>query len=135
MRYVCLDVGERRIGVATADDEIGIAFPKEVIERRGNLAADVDRVMAACREHEVEAIVVGLPLNADGGETEQSRRIRDFVGHLALPIHFQNEAFTTQKAETAQIEAGVSRKKRTTSGDSVAASIILQEFLNETTPS
>ena len=134
MRYVALDIGERRVGVATGDSQVGIAFPQRTLDF-GSRGVDAETVAQAVRMHEAETIVIGLPLNTDGGETPHCQTIRQVAERLAeltgLEVMFRNEALTTVKAEGMMIEAGASRKRRAASGDSVAAVVLLQELLDE----
>jgi putative Holliday junction resolvase len=135
MRFVALDVGDRRIGLATGDAEFRIAFPNEVFQRGGDPLADARALAVVCREQGADEILVGVPLNANGAETEQSKRIREFARLLeeaaGIPVCFRNEAMTTLEAERIMTEAGATRRKRTAAGDSVAAGVLLQEHLDE----
>ncbi len=134
MRYVALDIGERRVGIATGDTDVGIAFPQHPMDF-GSRGLDAEALAAAVRGHEAEVLVVGLPLNAEGEETPQCepiRRVAERVSELTgLEIVFRNEALTTAKAEAMMIAAGASRKRRTAAGDSMAAVVLLQELLDE----
>ncbi len=134
MRYVALDIGERRVGIATGDTCVGIAFPQRALDF-GSHGVDPEALAEVVRTHEADAILVGLPLNADGGETPQCQPIRRAAESLAaltgLKIVFRNEALTTAKAEEFMVEAGASRKRRAASGDSIAAVVLLQELLDE----
>ncbi|GMV38250.1 MAG: hypothetical protein AMXMBFR61_27580 [Fimbriimonadales bacterium] len=134
MRYVALDIGERRVGIATGDTRVGIAFPQRALDF-GSRGVDPEVLAEVVQTHEADVLLVGLPLNADGGETPQCEPIRRIAERLAqltrLEVVFRNEALTTAKAEGMMIEAGASRKRRASSGDSVAAVVLLQELLDE----
>jgi len=136
MRFVALDVGDRRIGVAAGDSEFRTAFPKGVIERGRSANSDVARAVEACHAQEADQIIVGVPLATDGRETDRSLKIREFgerIGRASgLPVVYRNEALTTLKAEELMVAFNASRKTRAARGDAVAASVILQEFLDET---
>jgi len=131
MRFVALDIGDRKVGVATGDSEFRMAFPQPVFERTGDDVADARRLGKACVEHGAEELIVGLPLSQEGGETDQSSKIRAFAELLPFPSRYRNEAFTTSKAEALMTDAGASRKRRSETADSVAAGILLQEYLDE----
>lgn len=125
MRYLGIDYGARRIGLATADGETRIAVPRDIIQRNGDAEA-LAGVAAFIAREGVTDIVIGLPLGADGAETEQSRRTRAFAERVAaavrLPVYMHNETFTSRMAAHAG-----SDKKRI---DAAAAAIILQSYLD-----
>lgn len=133
MRYLGLDVGNKRIGVAVASTELRLATPLRVIERK-SVVADAACLNELVREYDADAVVVGLPHNADGTESEQERRTRTFVAelqmHMQLPIHFQDERFSTTMALAMQRERGVSEKQGRVRVDASAAAVILQEFMD-----
>lgn len=129
-----LDIGDARTGVAISD-ELGVAaHPLCTIQRKSRKA-----VLAELRElvavHNVERIVVGLPLQLDGETGTQAKKVKQFAERLAqqvnLPIVFWDESFTT--VEAAQILRGTKkrRKKRKQVIDQVAAVLILEGYLEE----
>lgn len=100
MRYLALDVGDRRIGLAVGDEEGGLARPLRTIERRG-LEADVDAIADVARREEVAALLIGLPLTLRGEEGHQATRVRRFAAaceRLGLPVELSDERFTTSEA-------------------------------------
>ncbi|HZJ48420.1 MAG TPA: Holliday junction resolvase RuvX [Acidimicrobiia bacterium] len=131
-RILGLDPGERRIGVALADLTGTIASPHSVIDRRSEDVADT--VRALCAEYDVDRIVVGLPTSLSGVEgpaVEAARVVGTIVAEATgLPVEFHDERFTTVTAEAALIEGGVRRAKRREVRDKVAASVILQSYLD-----
>lgn len=133
MRYLGLDVGNKRIGVAVASTELRLATPLRVIERK-SVAVDAARVQELVREYDADALVVGLPRNADGTESEQERRTQSYVAelrmHLSLPIVFQDERFSTTTVLAMQRARGVSEKQGRARVDAAAAAVILQEFMD-----
>ncbi|HEY2492795.1 MAG TPA: Holliday junction resolvase RuvX [Paenibacillus sp.] len=133
MRIMGLDYGDRRIGVAVSDAFGWTAQGLEVIERRRE-GAEFDRIAEIVREHEVSEIVVGLPKNMDGTVGFRGQICIDFADKLkellSLPIHLRDERLTTVSAEKTLIEADVSRKKRKKVVDMMAASLILQNYLD-----
>lgn len=129
---MALDHGSRRIGVAIADLETGMAFARPAIQRR-NLDRDLALVNELCVEEGVERVVIGLPLHGDGGEGEQAAAARAFGDRLAeagIRIEYEDERLTTWEAGERLAEVG--RKARRGSGelDSTAARLILQQYLD-----
>ena len=131
-RIVCLDIGDVRIGVAVSDPTGTIASPVEVITRVG-WGPDTQRIRAVCDRYETDRILSGLPLNMDGSEGFQARKVRDFCAQLekaGLKVTFQDERLSTVSAEEALIEGGISREGRRQVVDKVAAAVILQQWLD-----
>ncbi|MBT2282136.1 Holliday junction resolvase RuvX [Paenibacillus polymyxa] len=133
MKILGLDYGDRRIGVAASDPFGWTAQGLEVLERRRD-EGEFARIADLVREHEISEIVVGLPKNMNGtvgprGEIciAFAERLRD---ELNLPVHLWDERLTTMAAERTLIEADVSRKKRKQVVDKMAASLILQNYLD-----
>jgi putative Holliday junction resolvase len=131
-RTLGLDPGSRRIGVALSDLTGTIASPHTVIDRSGEDVAA--KLRELCRESEVERIVVGLPLHLSGREgpaVEAAREIADLARKATgLPVDMHDERFTTVTAESALLEAGVRRRKRREVRDMVAATVLLQSYLD-----
>ena len=131
-RILGLDPGQRRIGVALSDPTGTIASPHSVIDRRS--AEFTDAVRSLCEEHGVERIVVGLPTGLSGVEGPSATAARGVGAAVAdatgLPVEYQDERFTTVTAEAALLEGGVKRSKRRDVRDKVAASVILQTYLD-----
>lgn len=131
-RIVCLDIGDVRIGVAVSDPTGTIATPVEVIRRIG-WGPDTKRIREICDKYQTNLILSGLPLNMDGTEGFQARKVRDFCAQLkknGLQVVFQDERLSTVSAEEALIEGNVSRSGRKQVVDKVAASVILQQWLD-----
>jgi putative Holliday junction resolvase len=133
MRAMGLDVGTKTVGVAVAD-ELGLTAQPVTVVRRSNLKADLGELVRIARDREVDRFVIGLPLNMDGSEGPRAEATRKFGDALAkvssLPIIYQDERLTTVAAERSLLEADVSRAKRREVIDQVAASIILQGWLD-----
>ena len=133
-RYLGLDVGERRIGVAISDAYGSLATPLTTI---GAVPRDkaIERIGRLCAEHEVSALVLGLPLTLRGEVGPQAESVQKFGEALgavvALPIHYFDERLTTAAADQMLRELGVKPEKRKLQIDQVAASIILQDFLDQ----
>ena len=131
-RLLCLDIGDARIGVAVSDASRLIASPVEVIHSVG-WGPDCRRVCELARQYDTSLIVSGLPLNMDGTEGFQAKKVKGFCARLeeaGLTVTFQDERLTTVTAEDALLEGGFSRQERKQRVDKVAAAIILQQYLD-----
>ncbi|WP_336780278.1 Holliday junction resolvase RuvX [Paenibacillus illinoisensis] len=133
MKILGLDYGDRRIGVAVSDAFGWTAQGLEVLERRRD-EGEFGRIAELVREHEISEIVVGLPKNMNGTVGPRGEICIAFAerlwGELNLPVHLWDERLTTMAAERTLIEADVSRKKRKQVVDKMAASLILQNYLD-----
>lgn len=131
-RIVCLDVGDARIGVAASDLTRTIATPVEVIHRVG-WGPDCRRIRQICDQYETDEVLSGLPLNMDGSEGFQAKKVREFCAQVekqGLKVCYQDERLTTVTAEEALLEDGMSRADRKQNVDKVAAAVILQQWLD-----
>ena len=131
-RIVALDIGDVRIGVAVSDPSRTIASPVEVITRIG-WGPDVRRISEICKQYETDQVVSGLPLNMDGTEGFQAKKVRDLCAQLektGLHVFFQDERLTTVSAEDALLEGNLSRAERKKNVDKVAAAVFLQQWLD-----
>jgi putative Holliday junction resolvase len=132
MRYLCLDLGDKRTGLATGDDETRVVTPAGMLQASpgGDLVAEV---LAAIEMHGPDAIVLGLPLNMDGTEGTRARRARDFGKQLGArtdrPIHFQDERLTSFAADQELAGSGRTHKEKKSLRDALAAAEILRDFL------
>jgi putative Holliday junction resolvase len=138
MRALGLDVGSRTIGVAVSDADGSMAHAHSVLRRAGQ-EADAAAVCELAGTLEVNAIVVGLPLELDGSEGHRARLVQRFVDVLATTVTARNlglsidrwdERFSSSAAERTLLEADVSRAKRRSTIDAVAAQFILQGWLD-----
>ena len=132
MTALGIDFGERRIGVAVSD-ELGITTrPLSVIERTSRVE-DIARIGEFASKRKVQLIVVGLPLNMDGSAGPAARRARRFAAalrrELGLEVELWDERLTTAEAERTLIASGQRRARRREVRDGVAASLILQSYL------
>lgn len=132
MRLLALDVGERRIGLASGVAELGTSLPAGVLQRR-RLALDIRGVLEAARQRQSDAIVVGIPYRDGGEESPQTKRVLGFVRALRkespLPVHTVDEAFTSVEAEALLREAGRQPSRDRGSTDAAAAVLILRRYL------
>jgi len=133
LRLLGLDVGSKTIGLALSDELHLTAQPVGVLARKGT-RADVATLLSFCAEHEVSEVVAGWPLELDGREAHRARRVGVLLDALAAgfagPVHRWDERLTTVAAERVLLEADVSRAGRRRNVDKLAASIILQTFLD-----
>lgn len=133
MRALGLDVGMKSIGVALTDEAGIAAHPLTVLARAGN-SSDATAIGALVAQNGVTDIVVGMPYELSGKVGHRGRQVQQFVKALAsvvkLPIHEQDERFTTSEAARILIEADVSREKRKEVIDQQAAALILQTWLD-----
>lgn len=135
MRFLALDVGDRRIGVALSDETALLASPHSTIERVGP-KKDVRAVALLCQQHEVVEVVVGLPMKLDGTLGPQAEKTLEFVDALRrslqqrVPVVTWDERFTTVIAQRALIEADMSRRDRREVVDKVSAAVLLQGWLD-----
>ena len=134
-RYMSLDVGAKRIGIAVSD-ALGLTVqPVMTLERRRNPREDLRSIARLARRHEVSAFVVGLPLHMDGEESPRAAKTRAFAAQLGelsgLPIHLWDERLTTEAAHQLLYRAGRKRQEHKPMVDQVAAVLILESFLSE----
>lgn len=126
MRYLGIDYGMRRIGVATADEETKIAVPRGIIVRTGDRQA-LREIAALAALERIGMIVIGLPLGHDGADTAASRTVRAFAAALkentGVPVIVENELFTSRMATHSGVKQGQI--------DAASAAIILQSFLDK----
>lgn len=132
-RWMGLDVGRRRIGIALSDPLGVTAQPLEVLRCQG-VPHDVRRIAELVLEHDVIEIVVGLPLRTDGTrgpEAEYVEAFKEALEHVVpdVPIHLWDERFTTHQAERDLIAQGVRGPRRRQVVDMAAAALILQSFM------
>jgi putative Holliday junction resolvase len=132
-RLMGLDVGEKTIGLALSDVTRTVATPMETL-RRGKFSADAARLAALIEEHEVAALVIGLPVNMDGSEGPRCQSVRAFAAELArrtgTDMAFWDERLSTAAVTRALIEADMSRARRAQVVDKMAAAYILQGALD-----
>lgn len=133
-RYLGLDVGSKRIGVAVSD-ELGLtAQPVLTLVRRRSAREDLRSLARLARRFSVVAIVVGNPLHLSGEPSPQAEKTKAFAAELGeltrLPIQLWDERLTTREAHQILYEAGHPRQDHRRVVDQVAATLILQSFLD-----
>ncbi|NJP04594.1 MAG: Holliday junction resolvase RuvX [Chloroflexaceae bacterium] len=140
-RVLALDVGEKRIGVAMTDADGRFASPLTTIATRsGAVAQALQRIVALVQEHGVDRVVVGLPLTMSGDIGPQARLVQTFATELeqtlnnvtggSVPVLLFDERLTSVVAEQMLRDMGVKPARRKARIDEVAASIILQDYLD-----
>ena len=132
-RYIGLDVGDRTIGIAISDPFLLTAQSLMTIKRKSK-NEDIEIINDIIKEKEVSKIIVGLPKNMNNTIGPQAKKVKTFVKelrkHTDLDIEYVDERLTTISATRVLIEQNVSRKKRKDVIDSVAATYILQTYLD-----
>ncbi len=126
MRYLGVDYGAKRIGLALSDPEGRIAMPFKTVT---NVKTALAEIAAIVKKGGAQKIVVGLPITFSGGASEQTKAVEEFAEKLrdivGVPVDFENELLTTKMAE----RSGIPRQKI----DMAAAAIILQSYLDKLT--
>ena len=135
-RVLAIDFGTRRIGIALSDASGTLATPLTTLTRRAGKRPPIARILEIAASRGAECLVVGLPLDEQGGETSWTAEVRDFGGRLGdrsgLPVHFMDESYSSAEAEARIRSIGLTRKKKEDKAriDAGAAAIILQDWLD-----
>ena len=134
MKCIAFDIGDKRIGIAVSDPFGTMALPLETYFRK-SFNKDIAYLCETAKKNYAEIIVCGLPLNFDGTKSEQTLKTESFVEelkkHTQIPIVFEDERFTTMEARRILIEGNVRREDRKSVIDKVAASYILEGYLQK----
>lgn len=132
-RFLGLDVGDKYIGVSISDTTCTIASNLVTIRRTSNDKA-YEEIEGILNDYNIGTVVVGMPINMDGSDTVMSKRIRKFARKLTpkfgVEVIFQDERFTSIEAERTLIQSNVRRENRKKYIDQLAASIILQTYID-----
>ena len=133
-RFLGIDHGSKRIGLAVSDPGATLASPLTTIDAATNFSDQVAAILSYAKEFEIDAFVIGLPLNMDDTEGNQAKTVRRFGAELlrisGKPVHYWDERLSSHAAEDLLRPAELTRKKRKARLDRVAAQIMLQEFLD-----
>jgi len=133
MRVLALDHGTKRIGIALSDELKMIATPLEFVLAEP-FTDFVKRLKEIIREKEVELILIGMPRNMDGSYGPAALKVQEFIAVLkdlvAIPIKTWDERLTSAQAQRFLIQGGVRRQERKEKVDKMAASILLQSYLD-----
>lgn len=133
MRALGLDIGECRIGVAVSDPTGIVSTPLTVLDARA-LARDASPLRRLVEDYEPQLLVVGLPLTLAGEEGPQARTVKStvqrLIAPLGIPVAYHDERFSSTAANRAMADAGADERARRGSVDMVAASLLLQSYLD-----
>ena len=133
-RLLAVDWGERRIGLALSDESQTLAQPLTTLTRRAGKRFPMRQLLTLLEEHAVIGVVVGLPLAPEGTEGEAARQARelarDIARRAARPVELWDERFTTARALQAVREMGGSVRGRKQDLDALAATLLLQHYLD-----
>jgi putative Holliday junction resolvase len=134
-RFMAVDYGEKRVGLAISDELGMIASPAGFIARRAGKRAPVAEIIRRAESLEARGFVVGLPLDGEGNETGWTAEVRRVGDELAkrtgLPVHYRDERFTTSASLRAIREMDGSTRGRKGDVDAMAAAMLLQNALNQ----
>ena len=135
MRILGLDIGLVRIGIAKSDEMEIIASPLEVYKRTNSINNDAKYISSIISKNNIGKVVVGLPLKMDGSASTSVDMVNEFIEKMKkftdVEFILQDERFSTVSASNILIESNVRREKRKDVVDKVAASIILQNYLDK----
>ena len=133
-RFLCLDIGDKRIGIAVSDPFNSYSLPVQTYFRK-NLRVDLEKIKSFVLEKGATALVCGLPVNFDGTPSIQTEKAKFFIEklkeQLSVEIFTVDERCSTCEAEDVLISQGKSREERKQCVDALAAATILQGFLND----
>ena len=134
MRALGIDLGSKRIGVATSDRSGTIATPLLVLPRGGTRAQDHKAIAALAVEHEVECVVVGMPLSMSGSSGAAAKmaaiEVQQMTSVIGVPVYTYDERLTTVTADNILIQQNMNAKDRRKVIDKVAAAVMLQAWLD-----
>jgi putative Holliday junction resolvase len=132
MRYLAIDYGSKRTGLAICDQSETFVSPFAVIDEQKEL---LSKIIEIIKSENVQAVVMGLPLNMNDSVGQQAKLALVFAEelkkHIDVPIHFQDERLSTFDAEEKIAPAELSRKKKKKRLDAIAAASILDAFLQQ----
>lgn len=130
MRFLGIDFGEKRMGLAIANGFV--ALPFQVI--KGNQLFLLKEVVNICRKEEIGRVVLGLPITREGAKNPMAAKVRKFrqrlIKRLNVEVKLWDERLTSQEAREQLVKAGFWGKKGRAKEDAVAAAIILQSYLD-----
>ncbi|MFC1986807.1 Holliday junction resolvase RuvX [Chloroflexota bacterium] len=134
-RSLGLDIGDKRIGAALSDVLGILASPLTIIDRRDD-EEDIEAIIGIINQYQVKQIVAGLPRSMNGSIGKQAEKVETFVqklcNHTEVPVEFRDERLTTVLAKRLMQAANTKKTRRKARDDAVAATLILQSYLDET---
>ncbi len=132
VRYLAIDLGGKRTGLAVGDDVTKIVSPLHIIEQPHRDLLH-DEIAAALREHEPDAVVLGLPLNMDSTEGQPAKDVQAFGEELhrrtGLAVYYQDERLTSFQADQQMARSGRTHQQKARRRDALAAAQILRDYL------
>lgn len=135
MRYLAIDLGARRTGLAVGDERTRAVSPAGVIEQPPGEEGLLRAIEKAVGDYQPAALVIGLPMNMDESEGEAAKRVRalgeKIAGATNLPIYYQDERLTSYAADQRMARSGRTHKQKKRLRDALAAVEILRDFLDE----
>ena len=133
-RILCLDVGEKRIGIAISDPGGQVAFPRKVLKRT-SWEKDLRTILDVIEENQVDKLVIGHPITLSGGKSQQTLLTEEFTNRVKNKIDIEtilwDERLSTSEADKSLSRMGTKSRKRKDKIDSIAASLILQNYLDK----
>ncbi len=134
MRYLAIDHGQKRTGLAISDASETLVSPYSVIETT-NEEELLRRILIVLDAEEIDAVVVGLPINMDGTESARSQKARQFVSAMQQrtdkPVHLHDERLSSFEADCLGGDLELTRKKKKKRLDAIAAAAILRSFFEQ----
>ena len=133
MRYLAIDHGQKRTGLAVSDASETLVSPHSVIETQ-NEEELLKRIISVIDEEKIEAVVIGLPFNMDGSEGLRAKKVRAFgkllADKLKIQVLYHDERLSSFEAEQLVVDLELTRKKKKKRLDAIAAAEILKSFLD-----
>jgi len=137
MRYLGVDLGTKRIGLALSEPEGGIVSPLLVLDAQPDAAGNATAILEVADRYAADAIVIGLPLNMDGSAGPQAKLTRKAAEAIRqagkLPVYLHDERLTSHAADRRLAGRELSRQKKRVRQDAVAAQVLLESFLESQT--
>lgn len=131
-RIMALDIGDKRVGIALSDPMKIVANPFDTL-KRVEIKGDINKIVKMIEENDVETVVCGLPKLLNNTESLQTQKAREFADMLrertTAKVVMMDERLTTVQAQRVLLEADVRREKRKEVIDKLAATVILQSYL------
>lgn len=132
MKYLAIDPGQKRTGIAVGDDVTHIVTPAEVIQTT-NEKERLDKIEQAIRKHAPDAIVLGFPLNMDGSKGVGAKKAEQFATQIrtrsGIDVHLYDERLTSFAADQELSQSGLTHQGKKGRRDALAAAAILRDFL------
>ncbi|HPD28602.1 MAG TPA: Holliday junction resolvase RuvX [Phycisphaerae bacterium] len=143
-RYLGVDLGTKRIGLAISDPHTGVVSPLSVINTRAGLEQNASAIIDVAEEYDAGGIVIGLPLNMDGTEGPQARLSKQLAEAIrkacqarrnaaTITVHLHDERLTSHAADRRLLGRDLTRKKKKNRQDAIAAQVLLESFLDRLT--